>query len=132
MNESSPTRLPRITSCASTNCWSSSRPSSITRSSTDEDRTLMPPESFWTYTSLRKETSGGVHYASARGGSRMSDAHREIEEVLHSLRLGAAARRPPPETLTGAAGAGDVALTRAFLDGGADIEERSIGFASPL
>jgi uncharacterized protein len=62
----------------------------------------------------------------------MSDAHREIEEVLHSLRLGAAARRPPPETLTGAAGAGDVALTRAFLDGGADIEERSIGFASPL
>src|SRR5262249_55814241 len=35
-------------------------------------------------------------------------------------------------TLTGAAISGDVERVRVFLDAGADVEERSIGFASPL
>jgi ankyrin repeat protein len=44
-----------------------------------------------------------------------------------------AAERPRPcRTLTEAAGRGDVELVRAFLDGGADIGERTLGFASPL
>jgi len=60
------------------------------------------------------------------------DAFDAIQGRLRSLRLGEASRRPPPATLTGAAAAGDLALTRAFLDAGAEIEEGSIGFASPL
>jgi ankyrin repeat protein len=52
--------------------------------------------------------------------------------LLHSLQLPESARRAPPSSVTGAAMAGDTALVQAFLDRGGDIEERSIGFASPL
>lgn len=43
-----------------------------------------------------------------------------------------ATRHAAAESLTSAAGAGDLAAVRQFLDAGADIEEKSIGFGSPL
>lgn len=61
-----------------------------------------------------------------------SDAHRAFLELLQAVRLTADERRPPETSLTGAAARGDVETAREFLEGGADIEERSIGFASPL
>ena len=56
----------------------------------------------------------------------------EIGRLLHALRLPESARRPPPQSLTGAAVEGDLDMVVAFLEGGASVEERSIGFASPL
>jgi ankyrin repeat protein len=53
----------------------------------------------------------------------------ELAGLLHALR---APERRRERTLTGAAVAGDLDQLRAFLEGGADLEERSIGFASPL
>lgn len=53
------------------------------------------------------------------------------EETIEALaRL--AAEHVAPESLTGAAAAGDLTSVRAFLDAGADIEEKSVGFSSPL
>jgi ankyrin repeat protein len=45
---------------------------------------------------------------------------------------GLATRHLAPESLTGAAAEGNLAGITAFLEGGANIEEKSIGFASPL
>lgn len=56
----------------------------------------------------------------------------EVAALLHDLRPTAAARQPPPSSLTAAAIEGDVDLVCAFLDTGSDVDERSIGFASPL
>jgi hypothetical protein len=52
--------------------------------------------------------------------------------ALSALRPLPSRERGLPETLTGAASLGDIELMRVFLGRGADIEERSIGFASPL
>jgi len=52
--------------------------------------------------------------------------------VLSALRPAPSRERGLPDTLTGATSLGDIDLMRVFLDRGADIEERSIGFASPL
>ena len=52
--------------------------------------------------------------------------------ALAALATDAAARPLPPTNLTEAAVRGDLDGVRAFLDGGANIEERTIGFASPL
>jgi ankyrin repeat protein len=55
-----------------------------------------------------------------------------LAALLHELRPPEALRKPPPETLTAAVAAGDTELVRAFVAAGADIEERSVGFMSPL
>lgn len=52
--------------------------------------------------------------------------------ALSALASDAAVRPLPPRNLTEAAVRGDLGSVRAFLDGGAAIEERTIGFASPL
>ena len=57
---------------------------------------------------------------------------KRLLRVLSALRPLPNRERGLPDTLTGAASLGDVPLMRVFLDRGADIEERSIGFASPL
>ena len=57
---------------------------------------------------------------------------KRLLRVLGALRPLPGRERGLPDTLTGAASLGDVALIRVFLERGADIEERSIGFASPL
>ena len=57
---------------------------------------------------------------------------KRLLQVLGSLRPLPGRERGLPDTLTGAASLGDLALMRVFLERGADIEERSIGFASPL
>jgi len=62
----------------------------------------------------------------------IEDEAGEIAALLHALRLPAAARQPPPSSLTAAAVQGDVELVGAFLDAGSDVDERSVGFASPL
>lgn len=51
-------------------------------------------------------------------------------QLLRDLKLPDSALRPPNTSLTGAACDGDVALAQAFIDAGADIEEKSIGYAS--
>lgn len=51
---------------------------------------------------------------------------------LSALVEDAAATPLPPVSLTEAAVRGDVDAVRAFLDAGGDIEERTVGFASPL
>lgn len=61
----------------------------------------------------------------------MGNADRLIA-ALSALAADAAARPLAPVSLTEAALRGDVAAVRAFLDGGAPLEERTIGFASPL
>ena len=61
----------------------------------------------------------------------MGNATRLIA-ALSALVTDAAARPLPAVNLTEAAVRGDVEAVRAFLDGGADIEQRTIGFASPL
>jgi ankyrin repeat protein len=57
---------------------------------------------------------------------------QRLLRVLGSLRPLPGRERGLPDTLTGAASLGDVALMRVFLERGESIEERSIGFASPL
>jgi len=57
---------------------------------------------------------------------------KRLLRVLSALRPPPNRERGLPDTLTGAASLGDVHLMRVFLERGADIEERSIGFASPL
>ncbi len=52
--------------------------------------------------------------------------------ALSALAADAAARPLPPVNLTEAALRGDLAAVRAFLEGGAELEQRTIGFASPL
>ncbi|MCM2257820.1 MAG: ankyrin repeat domain-containing protein [Vicinamibacteria bacterium] len=52
--------------------------------------------------------------------------------ALSALAADAAARPLPSVNLTEAAVRGDLDAVRAFLDGGAAIEQRTIGFASPL
>jgi ankyrin repeat protein len=54
---------------------------------------------------------------------------KKLIELLRQLEI---PRSDPVTTITGAAIVGDAALTAAFLDAGANIEERSVGFASPL
>lgn len=61
----------------------------------------------------------------------MGNADRLIA-ALSALAADAAARPLPPINLTEASVRGDVAAVRAFLDGCADIEQRTIGFTSPL
>lgn len=52
--------------------------------------------------------------------------------ALSALASDAAAQPLPPVSLTEAAVRGDAEAVRAFLDAGAAIEQRTIGFASPL
>jgi ankyrin repeat protein len=62
-------------------------------------------------------------------------ARRPIDQLirhLSALSEDAAIRPGPCQTITEAALRGDVALLAAFLAGGANIDQRSIGFASPL
>ena len=53
---------------------------------------------------------------------------QEAIDALSNL----AAHHSAYESLTSAAAAGDLAAVRAYLDAGADIEEKSVGFSSPL
>lgn len=60
---------------------------------------------------------------------------KPIQELFHLLemtRLLDSHRRRPPTTLTGAIKSGDVTLVRRFLDAGFPVEERTVGFHSPL
>ena len=59
-------------------------------------------------------------------------SRKRLTRLLSSLRPGDASRRGLPETLTSAAAQGDLASLEAFLDRGADLGERTPGFASPL
>ncbi len=61
----------------------------------------------------------------------MGDPNRLIT-ALSALAADAAARPLAPVSLTEAAMRGDLEAVRAFLDGGAVIEQRTVGFASPL
>ena len=56
----------------------------------------------------------------------------QLLRLLDALRPPPSRARGLPDTLTGAASLGDLELMRVFLDRGEDIEERSIGFATPL
>lgn len=58
------------------------------------------------------------------------DAAARVTEIVELLRPERS--RKLPETLTAAAMNGDLERMQLFLDRGADIEERSVGFASPL
>jgi hypothetical protein len=60
------------------------------------------------------------------------DARGEIGRLLHETRLSGGRPPAPARSLTAAATDGDTALVAAFLEAGSEIEERSIGFASPL
>ena len=62
----------------------------------------------------------------------MTTQRKRLLRILEALRPIPARERGLPDTLTGAASLGDVPLMCVFLERGADIEERSIGFASPL
>ena len=62
----------------------------------------------------------------------MTALRNRLLRVLSALRPAPSRERGLPDTLTGATSLGDIELMRVFLDRGADIEERSIGFASPL
>jgi ankyrin repeat protein len=64
--------------------------------------------------------------------STSADGSSELGDLLHRLRLPESRRRAPPQSLTAAAADGDLDAVGAFLDAGANVEERSIGFASPL
>jgi ankyrin repeat domain-containing protein 17 len=57
---------------------------------------------------------------------------RRLFKLLSALRPSPDRSKGLPETLTGAVSIGDLELTRVFLAHGADLEERTIGFASPL
>jgi ankyrin repeat protein len=57
---------------------------------------------------------------------------RRLFKLLSSLRPSPDRSKGLPETLTGAVSIGDLELVRVFLAHGADLEERTIGFASPL
>ena len=60
-------------------------------------------------------------------------SQRRLRRLLSALRTEKwVGRRGLPETLTAAATEGDLRLMEVFLTRGADIEERTIGFASPL
>lgn len=58
-------------------------------------------------------------------------SRKRLTRLLSALRP-ADSSRGLPEDLAGAAALGDVLLMRAFLERGADIAERTPGFASPL
>lgn len=55
-----------------------------------------------------------------------------LNRILARLLADARTRPGPPTSLTEAALRNDLAAIDAFLDGGADIDERTIGFVSPL
>jgi ankyrin repeat protein len=57
---------------------------------------------------------------------------QRLSDVLKSLRVARAAYAPLPQTLTDAAVRGDIEAAKMFLDAGEDIQQRTIGFASPL
>ena len=59
-------------------------------------------------------------------------SRKRLTRLLSSLRPGETSRRGLPETLTSAAAQGDIASMEAFLERGADLAERTPGFASPL
>lgn len=61
----------------------------------------------------------------------MGNADR-LKTCLKALVADASTRPGPPRNLTDAALRNDVAAIDAFLDGGAELDERSIGFVSPL
>jgi hypothetical protein len=62
---------------------------------------------------------------SKRGASRLL-------ALLKSLRAPQTAYEPAPRNLTAAARRGDLAAVRVFLDAGANLDERTIGFTSAL
>jgi ankyrin repeat protein len=64
--------------------------------------------------------------------ARPPAAPRRLLKLLSALRPPGGRDKGLPDTLTGAASRGDLELVRVFLDRGASLEERSIGFASPL
>ena len=57
---------------------------------------------------------------------------KNLLRLLSALRPEPRRERGLPDTLTGATSLGDIELMRLFLERGENIEERSIGFASPL
>lgn len=59
-------------------------------------------------------------------------SRKRLTRLLSSLRPGDTSRRGLPETLTSAAAQGDLTSMEAFLERGADLAERTPGFASPL
>jgi ankyrin repeat protein len=62
----------------------------------------------------------------------MTSNIQRLSDVLKSLRVARAAYSPLPQTLTDAAVRGDIEAAKMFLDVGEDIQQRTIGFASPL
>ena len=67
--------------------------------------------------------------------SNRADGGRVKERVLGLLaaaRASVPAARTLPESLTAAAAAGHLPLMRLFLEKGANVDERSVGFTSPL
>ena len=59
-------------------------------------------------------------------------SRKRLTRLLSALRPAEPGQSGLPETLTGAAGQGDIGLMQAFLDAGADPGERTPGLASPL
>ena len=60
----------------------------------------------------------------------MADSRERLSTIVSLLRRAKPGRFP--ESLTAAASEGDIAAMEVFLARGANIEERSVGFASPL
>lgn len=56
----------------------------------------------------------------------------QVNKLLTALRVSKSEYLPLPTSLTDAAQRGDLEAARRFLDRGADITQRTIGFASPL
>jgi ankyrin repeat protein len=70
-------------------------------------------------------------YARARA-LRPRDPASELVELLRRLRLPDSAFPKLPESFTAAAGEGNLQAVKQFLENGADINEKSFGFESPL
>jgi ankyrin repeat protein len=63
---------------------------------------------------------------------RLGTEKRRLFKLLSALRPSPDRSKGLPETLTGAVSIGDLELVRVFLARGADLEERTVGHASPL
>jgi ankyrin repeat protein len=70
-------------------------------------------------------------YARARA-LRPRDPASEFWQLLHRLRLPHSAFPELPQSLTSAAGQGDLQAVKQFLENGANINEKSAGYESPL
>lgn len=57
---------------------------------------------------------------------------QKLTKLLHSLRVPRSQYRGLPKNLTDAAVRGDVVAARLFIEAGEDIEQRTIGFQSPM